>query len=597
VKSDTGEHFRIAMWRFDSFLLLPPLICAALLLAGNENFGFDPAGMLDPFMYFGYFWHYPDHAPRLTFDYKASRLPWIVPGYVAHAIASPTVASYLLVFATLSAGGAALYLIVRDITRNRAAAAVIGAAWTSCSWVHGIGGWNYHMLAAADYFLVANWLTIRTARTHSTWSGVMTGVFAAAAIHTHLLFASLMPLAGVIYWWGPEARASKRDLTNDIARGLAGALGVTFLLAIVNVTTGGDWLFFMPQLLRARQLLRHDNWWLEAREWMPRATYLIVPAAFMIASAVTFLRPGRPRAARAVVLQSWAACGIMCVAQFGRQQAVLDHGYLAFPLYIYAFICGGVLLAWPNPGLRNAHAVAMAGAMVAPLLLLMPGKLPAVMSLGAAVSLPGMADVPVLPPLAFAAAGSFAMLAAPAPARSWIFAAWFAVLNAWIAPQPDAYGIRTPGYQRQMLELFRQADGLTAAFDPNLDGIKYWFGDERVSTRGGEVRLEFVFDSYVSTRGWQANLLGEDRHPPLEELTLLDLERARCVALLTSPKTSEETEVRFLEHFAALGRPLRRVTARHLSERDLSFDIVILKPDDVPDRRGPPCRRGERPSD
>jgi hypothetical protein len=178
--------------RRDPFVLLPMLVAAVLIAAGNEDFGFDAPGWLDPFMYFGYFWHYPIHAPPLAEDYKSSRLPWILPGYVIHWLANPLIASQVLVFATLSAGGIALYLLVRDTTRDRPAAAVIAAAWTSCTWAHGIGGWNYHMLAAADYFLIASWLAFRAARTGARSATVLSGVCAAAAVHTHLLFASFL---------------------------------------------------------------------------------------------------------------------------------------------------------------------------------------------------------------------------------------------------------------------------------------------------------------------------------------------------------------------------------------------------------------------
>ena len=88
--------------------LVPLLIAAVFFLAGNEDFGFDSAGSLDSFMHLGYFWHYPAHLPGLDHDYKASRLPWILPGYLFHWLGDPAAASIVLVFATLSAGGVAL---------------------------------------------------------------------------------------------------------------------------------------------------------------------------------------------------------------------------------------------------------------------------------------------------------------------------------------------------------------------------------------------------------------------------------------------------------------------------------------------------------
>ena len=51
--------------RPDPLVRLPIIIAAVFLVAGNEDFGFDPAGYLDPFMHLGYFWHYPAHLPAL----------------------------------------------------------------------------------------------------------------------------------------------------------------------------------------------------------------------------------------------------------------------------------------------------------------------------------------------------------------------------------------------------------------------------------------------------------------------------------------------------------------------------------------------------
>jgi hypothetical protein len=194
--------------------------------------------------------------------------------------------------------------------------------------------------------------------------------------------------------------------------------------------------------------------------------------------------------------------------------------------------------------------------------------------------------------LVLALASGLLTVLAPARARVLVFAGWFGIVNAWIAPTPSAYGMNTPGYRREMLELFRELDGMMAAFDPRLDSIKYWFTEEHVTTRLGDVPLGWVFDSYVATRGWQGNLLAhEPYYVPVEQLTLVHLQSAACVALLASPATAERTEAEFRAHFDALGRPLRRITARHLHRRGLAFDVVLLKPADAVEHRGPPCMR------
>src|SRR4051812_17490785 len=391
----------------DRLVFLPLVIAAILFGAGNEDFGFDPAGWLDSFMHLGYFWHYPAHLSGLDHDYKASRLPWILPGYVVHWLGDPAAASVVLGLSTLSAGGIALYLLVRDLTRDRAAAAVIAAAWTSCTWAHGIGGWNYQVLAATDYFLFATWLAFTAATTGAAWSAILTGVCLAAAGHTHLQFATFLPLLVLTYWSGLPG-GTRRRVMRDGLLGAAGAIGITVVLAAINAGTGGDWLFFMPQLVRAQALMRQDIWWVEARTWVPTATYMILPIVFMVGGLAVLRRTGvaeRPWAEPVLVFQAWLAFGIMCYTQFVRQKGTLDQSFLAFPVYAYPFPCLAVLLATGGNARRPARVIgACVIAIVAPLLLLMPSALPRLMT-NAAGMFGATGTAPVVAPFAFALAG------------------------------------------------------------------------------------------------------------------------------------------------------------------------------------------------
>jgi hypothetical protein len=210
-----------------------------------------------------------------------------------------------------------------------------------------------------------------------------------------------------------------------------------------------------------------------------------------------------------------------------------------------------------------------------------------------ATELIGTNVLPVLPPVAFALLGVGITSAIRSPARVVVFAIWFGVLNAWIAPAPSAYGIHTPGYRRQMLELFAEADGMTTAFDPRLDGIKYyWSTDVPLSTSSGDIQFGQIFDSLVSTRGsWQGNRLTQERTVPVQQLTLEDLQTARCVGVLSPPQASRQLELDLKSHFEWLGMPLRRLTVRHLTRPALAFDLTLLIPADAPVRPGPPCLR------
>ena len=587
----------------DRWLLLPLLIPAALLLAGNSSFGFDPPGFLDSFVYVGYFWHYPEHL--WVFDdnsnYKISRLPWILPGYIAHLLAGTTGAAYLLAYFPLALGAVAIYLLIRDGLHDRTAAGVVSVAWACCTWAHGIGGWSYHMLAAAAYYMMACWLAVRVARQPSTLAAVLAGVFLASAIHTHLFLVVFTPFVSLLYWAAlPQSPAP--PLARSVRAALLAAGGgaaLTLILASVNRATGGDWLFFLPQIEHSWTLSQpgNDRWWLGLTDWIPSARHLIIPVLLMIASLpVLALRPRGPdrRLAIALAASAWMAFAVMCFFQFVRRMTMLDYSYMSFPLYLHAFPAIGAMLAAASVGARSRRpAIATATAsvvMLGTLLFLMPGPLSHWLSAASAAI--GLRQAPpIAAPLLLGLAGAAITSAIKPSARYVTFAVWFSLVNVWVAPSPESYGIGTPGYRRAMLSLFRDADRFTTELDPTLIGIKYWWSVEQVATSTGTVSLAQVFDSFVATRGWLANLFAR-RSPglPIEDLTAAHLDRGECVGVLSSVEGQARLREQMESHFAALGRPLHQVAARRFEQPALSFAITILKPSGPPAPvPRPPC--------
>ena len=194
------------------FLLFPLLTPAVLLTAGNDGFGFDAPGFVDPFAYLGNFWHYAEHLPRFDGDYRISRLPWVLPGFAAHAVGGEIVGAYILNYLTMAAAAVALYLLVRDAINDRETASVVAVAWACCTPSHGVGGWNYHVLAAGAYYLAACWLVLRAARGPSSQrAAFLAGVLLACAVHTHLFLVAYFPLVALLYWSAlPPAQVAYR---------------------------------------------------------------------------------------------------------------------------------------------------------------------------------------------------------------------------------------------------------------------------------------------------------------------------------------------------------------------------------------------------
>jgi hypothetical protein len=198
----------------------------------------------------------------------------------------------------------------------------------------------------------------------------------------------------------------------------------------------------------------------------------------------------------------------------------------------------------------------------------------------------------IVPPLVVGLLGMVAMQLARGTGRMVMFAIWFSVVNAWIAPIPAAYGMGTPGNLQSMLRIVREADRVTTEIDPTLIGIKYWMSDERLATATGEVALRQVFDSFVATRAWFTNLLGRQTpSPQIDQLTLEDLDRGICIGVLSSIDRQTNLQREMEAHFERLGRPLRLVIARQFTDGQLTLGLTVLKPQSSGEEGPAPCAR------
>ena len=584
--------------RFDWMILLPVLATCAFFAAGDQNFGFDDPGMLDPFMFLGYFWHYPEHLPYFERDYKGSRLPWVLPGFVAHWLLPEAAASYLLHGVTLGAGGVALFLLLRDTLKDRSIAAVVAVAWVSLTNAHGVGGWNYQALAGASYYLLSCWLVVRAASTTSRRYPILAGIVLACAFYTHVLFALFAPLVAALYLTAlPADSRGVRRVGGDAALGMAGGVLLTAILAGINRGTGGVWLFFMNDLQHSLQISVPGNnfWWSDAGRWLPRATHLVIPLSSFVGGLVALVRRRAmdDRFGTLFIVQGWIGLGIYAYFQLVRRQTMLDPNYFAFALYCLAFPAIGAILQHTRQSSlqRGAWLTIVSAALIPGALLFAMPALPILIARSTAFA---SAWPLIVLPLAAGVAGLAVVSMLPRSFAILAFAAWFSVLNAWVTTS-HPYGIGTPGIQRSMLELIREADRMTAGLDPSVGQIKYWFRSETIETTQGAVNLAHVFDSYVSTRGWMGNLLaGRSPALALEEIEPSHLEGVACLGILSSVGMHDQLRADLATHLARVNVRLDVVAERRFQRPDLAFALTVAKPSRVdegnPAQGAPPGR-------
>lgn len=566
----------------DWWILLSPAVALALFAAGNQDFGFDNPGLLDAFVYVGYFWHYPEHLPIFENYYKGSRLPWILPGFASFRLLGEIAGSYLLHWMTLAGGGVAIHLLIRDTLKDRLVAAVIAVAWVCSTTGHGPGGWNYHALAAAAYYLLACWLIVRTASGSSPRSGVLAGAAFACAVHTYIFYVSFIPL-GLWLYLASRPHTGTREWKRfgvDVAWMSAGGLGITLVLAAINAASGGRWLFFMPQLQATIFLTQpgSDTWWSEGERWLPRALYLVIPILSLCAGTMSLLRStsaGRLR--MTFVLQGWAALGIFSYFQFVHHWSVLNYAYMAFGLNCHAFPALAVALQSVGDARSSKARIATLAGSVALILGSLLLALPA-SARGLPQQFVGFPLRSLVPLLVLGLLGVLVCLALPKRITIVAFAVWFSIMNSWVAPSARVYGVGTSGLRRDTLSIFKDMDQYTSQLDATLDGIEYWFTQETMDTRQGPVDLGRLFNSYVSTRLWYGNLLThEGPGRPIEQLTPEHLIGVTCVGVLSSVEAHEALRTQFFKHFEHTERRLQTVAERQFQRGSLELALTVYR--------------------
>ena len=546
---------------------------------------FDGPGWIDAFGMLGRFWHYADQNPLLE-EYQRSRLPWILPGFVLHHLFDVVTASYILHTTVLLASSVGVYLVLRDTLHDRPVAAVTAAAWSCHTWIHGNGGWNYHVGAAAPYYLWGLWMLVRSTASErrSLWL-LGSGALLVCAVHTHIVFAGFLPIAALVYI--PALKDSGRDRWREGAvvagYATAGAAGATLILGAIDAATGGTWLFFLPQIEYTLRFAGNGNRWLLApATWMPTATYLVIPCLALIAALPWLARVWRRRAfttpesrfALVLVAQHVLAFALMAYLQFGAGQTVFDHPNFTLPLYCHTFPMMGALLWSSRHGSSRAglpFAVVMALVIVAPLLLLLPSWLP--QHLPAFTHALRLPNAPIVLPLFVMGLAALPLGLLKGRARIVAFSVVFGLLNAWQAV-PTAYGIGTPGINRDMLVVFRSLDRFTAELDPSLFAIRYWPEPGIVPGANGPIDMAAVFRSFLATRRRSLVTVAYDRpETRASELTKEDLYSAGCVGVLSTPAVHQDAVDRITRRFGELGVPLRRI-GDHLAESG-SFSIAL----------------------
>jgi hypothetical protein len=257
-------------------LLLTPI----LQLAVNPNLFITASdgAYIDPWVYLGYFLSYPRFLHDFAGKYYGTRLPWLLPGYLAHLVFPPLAANYVLHLGADYAFLFGLYVFVKHgAGRNVALLVVLLAAWDPMTLT--AMSWDY-VDSAGMVFIVWTMACLENSvdSKHASRWLAGAGASAAAAAGSNLFLVVMWPAFGLFAL--VRQPRPLRSIPRDAAAALAGAVAILAVLGAINRSAGGDWLFFAPSIQFSRYLLSGPNPW--AKSGLLRFTtdfYLALPVA------------------------------------------------------------------------------------------------------------------------------------------------------------------------------------------------------------------------------------------------------------------------------------------------------------------------------
>ena len=249
-----------------------------LRLDSSWIFGYatGPLGLIDPWVYLGFFLDLIPHIRAFKGAYFTTRLTWTVPGAIVYHFFPPVAATYILHLTLFYASTIALYLILKMTVSRRAAvvAVLLMAFHTYFLWSV---GWPYMDGAANTYVL---WtlcsFTFASRTKHSQRWLVVAGALAAMAVYCQFFLIVFAPVVlGYMHFSRRNADIPWKRPWRAVGWGFG---AITLIFGVFNMAVNGRFLFFINSVGTAAKLvINHNPYNAPNHAWLMDATWLVVP--------------------------------------------------------------------------------------------------------------------------------------------------------------------------------------------------------------------------------------------------------------------------------------------------------------------------------
>ena len=564
----------------DRWSVLTIVVLPIVLVVINDNWLFiDPRVLInDPWIYSGFHLHLPEFLKRFGGTYYASRVPWIISGWLLHAVFDDERAFYILHFAFIYLALFSLYLAVRTIFDSAVGAAAGALLMGADLYFLVAAGWDY-VDGPANAFLLAGLAALAGAAIRSRWRlmAFLWGMTTCATVSLYILLAVLVPVQIGLFLLLNRVRG-RRPVLSVAAFFAAGNAAAMLLFGLLNWLLGGPFLYILSQILALQAVAQ--NRVLHYRpilEWAWGAHWLLVTAivfAFACAYALMHVQSAARRIREGRLAPDVeTALFICCVADIAAtlvfaglevdQFYLLQMYYRANALLPFVYLAtGGALAVAVKPLALPRQAVFLG---MAAIIAVMPWVL---VSVGHVLPAWTLFDPPALE-LGWIVAGALvwllAVVAGPAfrLGRAVVAVLILSAVNLGV----NASDLEHPPsalYKAETLSIF-DASRAIAPFNADVRA-RFWYD--------GKAAEGAVFKAIATTYLYEYSLVNEDfpRLPAIDGQTKPISPGERIIVLAPA---NEDAIAAANAAVAGQGLAFAKVAKIDIRRRGVAFDVTI----------------------
>jgi len=315
-----------------------------ILLTISDSWIYSFTGNTDIWIYIGYFYNLVDELALAIPDYKATRSPFLIIGYVIHRLFSPFIANYVFHLGIYYISVFSFFVIISLLFNKRSALFTTIALATYIPFLTTIGQ-NYPSGIAIMYMLlILLCFTLANKFKHYKILLFFSGIFIAGMIWSQLFTLIFLPFL-TLYWLISNILNRQKNQIQQLFYIILGFVSLTCLLMIINYILTSNLWFFYSNLTITNRLLNSNIYVKQGFNWNS-AVWLGLPISVAIGGIIFCINMVRRGFKHKDIVACFFQISLLCIIisytifEFILKQPILQipfYGSLLLPIVFIAF--------------------------------------------------------------------------------------------------------------------------------------------------------------------------------------------------------------------------------------------------------------------